>query len=67
MRTNIDIDEELMKQAMRSSGAPTKRAAVEAGLKLLVKTHAQGAMRAWRGKVRWIGDLNESRRGRNQE
>ena len=61
MRTNIDIDDELMKQAMRSSWAPTKRAAVEAALKLLVKTHAQGAMRAWRGKVPWFGDLDESR------
>jgi Arc/MetJ family transcription regulator len=67
MRTNIDIDDELMRQAMRSSGAPTKRAAVEAGLRLLVKTHAQSAIRAWRGKVRWTGDLEESRRGRNQE
>lgn len=67
MRTNIDIDDELMRQAMRHSGAATKRAAVEAGLRLLVKTHRQGGIRALRGKVNWEGDLEESRKGRNRE
>ena len=67
MRTNIDIDDELMRQAMRRSGARTKKAAVEAGLRLLVKTHAQTAIRRLRGKVRWEGDLNESRLSRVQE
>lgn len=67
MRTNIDIDDRLMRQAMRRTGARTKRAAVEAGLRLLVKTHAQTAIRRLRGKVEWEGDLNESRLGRIQE
>ena len=67
MRTNIDIDDGLMREAMRQSGARTKRAAVEAGLRLLVKTHSQTAIRRLRGKVRWEGDLNESRLGRVQE
>ena len=40
MRTNIDIDDRLMAQAMRRSGARTKKAAVEAGLRLLAQTHA---------------------------
>ena len=64
MRTNIDIDDRLMRDAMRYSGASTKKAAVEAALRLLVKTHAQTAIRRLRGKVRWEGDLNESRQGR---
>ena len=67
MRTNIEIDDQLMQKAMRSSGAPTKRAAVEAGLRLLVKTHAQAAIRKLRGKVKWEGDLHESRQGRVRE
>ena len=67
MRTNIEIDDQLMKQAMRSSGAPTKKAAVEAGLRLLVSTHSQTAIRKYRGKVKWEGDLNQSRRGRVPE
>jgi len=64
MRTNIEIDERLIGQAMRSSGARTKKGAVEAGLRLLVETHSQTAIRKLRGKVKWEGDLNESRRTR---
>jgi Arc/MetJ family transcription regulator len=64
MRTNIDIDDDLMRQAMRSSGARTKRAAVEAGLRLLIRTRDQRAVRRLRGKVTWEGDLERSRVGR---
>ena len=66
MRTNIDIDDRLMNEAMRRSGARTKRAAVEAGLKLLASTHAQASIRRLRGKVRWEGDLNRSRLQRGE-
>ena len=61
MRTNIDIDDSLMEEALRRSGAPTKRAAVEEGLRLLIQTRRQGGLRRLRGKVRWQGDLNKSR------
>jgi Arc/MetJ family transcription regulator len=64
MRTNIDIDDALMRRAMRSSGARTKRAAVEEGLRLLIQTHGQRSIRRLRGSVGWEGDLEESRRGR---
>lgn len=64
MRTNIDIDDRLMRQAMRSSGARTKRAAVEEGLRLLIKTRGQKGIRRLRGKVTWEGDLETSRLGR---
>ena len=64
MRTNIEIDDKLVSQAMRTSGARTKKAVVEAGLRLLVKTHSQTAIRKLRGKVQWEGDLNGSRMGR---
>lgn len=64
MRTNIEIDDQLVQQAIRSTGARTKRAVVDAGLRLLVKTHEQAAVRRLRGKVRWEGDLNKSRLGR---
>ncbi|MFY9744078.1 MAG: type II toxin-antitoxin system VapB family antitoxin [Candidatus Sulfotelmatobacter sp.] len=64
MRTNIDIDDVLMRRAMRSSGARTKKAAVEAGLRLLAETHAQRSIRRLRGKIHWGGDLNQSRQGR---
>lgn len=66
MRTNIEIDDKLLQQAMRNSGAQTKKAAVEAGLRLLVKTHAQSTFRRLRGKVQWEGNLDESRLSRIQ-
>lgn len=41
MRTNIEIDDALMRKAMRASGQKTKRATVEAGLRLLVRMNDQ--------------------------
>jgi len=67
MRTNIDIDDRLMRQAMRSSRSRTKRAVVEEGLRLLIQTHAQTGIRRLRGRVRWKGNLHESRLGRFAE
>ena len=64
MRTNIDIDDRLMRQAMRSTRSRTKRAAVEEGLRLLIRTRAQVTIRRLRGKIRWDGNLHKSRRGR---
>ena len=61
MRTNIDIDDRLMRQAMRSSGARTKRAVVEEALRLLIQTKGQSSIRRLQGKVVWEGDLNSSR------
>jgi len=64
MRTNIEIDDQLMRQAMRATGARTKRAAVEAGLRALIQIQRQSGILRLRGKVRWEGDLDESRRSR---
>lgn len=64
MRTNIEIDDELLRRAMRLSGARTKEAAVEAGLRLLVQTASQTGIRRLRGKMKWEGDLDEMRRAR---
>jgi Arc/MetJ family transcription regulator len=63
MRTNIEIDDRLMRQAMRCSGSRTRKAAVQAGLRLLAETHAQASVRRLRGKLRWEGDLEQSRPG----
>jgi Arc/MetJ family transcription regulator len=64
MRTNIEIDDKLMKRAMKATGATTKRAAVEASMRLAVQLKAQEGIRELRGKVKWEGDLEEMRRGR---
>ncbi|HXG88849.1 MAG TPA: type II toxin-antitoxin system VapB family antitoxin [Vicinamibacterales bacterium] len=64
MRTNIEIDDALMAQAMKATGMPTKRAVVEASLRLMVQTRRQGRIRKWRGKIAWDGDLDAGRRSR---
>jgi Arc/MetJ family transcription regulator len=64
MRTNIVIDDQLIAEAMSATGLPTKKAVVEAGLRLLVQVHAQSGVRRLRGKVNWQGNLDESRSGR---
>jgi Arc/MetJ family transcription regulator len=64
MRTNIEIDDELIHEALRVSGLKTKRAAVEAGLKALIRLKRQKKILDLAGKVHWEGDLDESREGR---
>lgn len=64
MRTNIVIDDRLIERALRATGLKTKRAAVEAGLQLLIDVKGQASIRRLRGKVAWEGNLNEMRAGR---
>ncbi len=56
MRTNIDIDDELMARAMQAGPFKTKREAVEAGLKLLARQAAYREILKWEGKLKWEGD-----------
>jgi Arc/MetJ family transcription regulator len=67
MRTTIEIDDRLMREAMRCSGTRTKKAAVEAALQLLVRTYAQGAIARHRGKVIWEGNLKQSHSSQTSE
>ena len=62
MRANIEIDDRLMRAAMRSSGRRTKRATVDEALRLLVQLKAQTGIRQLRGKIRLRGNSGESRR-----
>jgi len=65
MRTNIEIDDELLSQAMQATGLPTKRATVEEGLRLLVRIRNQVEGLAELKGLGWEGDLNEMRQGRH--
>lgn len=62
MRTNIVIDDGLMSEAMKASGAQTKREAVEMGLRTLLRLSRQADLRTLRGKLDWQGDLDAMRR-----
>ena len=65
MRTNIEIDDKLMAQALRLTGLKTKRAVVEAGLRILIRLKRQEDILHLAGKVQWEGNLDESRQGRD--
>ena len=61
MRTNIEIDDKLMKDALRFTRAKTKREAVELGLRTLVQLGKQVEVRKMRGKLAWEGNLDAMR------
>lgn len=56
MRTNIDIDDELLTQAMHAGPYSTKKETVEAGLRLLARQAAYREILKWKGKLKWEGD-----------
>jgi Arc/MetJ family transcription regulator len=64
MRTNIVIDDKLMKETLRLTGLRTKREAVELGLRTIVRLRKQEAIRKFRGKLKWQGDLDAMRSDR---
>jgi Arc/MetJ family transcription regulator len=64
MRTNIDIDDVVLREVQRLTGAKTKREAVDLALRELVARHRRVGLLKLRGKVRWEGNLEESRSGR---
>ncbi|MCM5571119.1 type II toxin-antitoxin system VapB family antitoxin [Burkholderiaceae bacterium FT117] len=64
MRTNIVIDDELMKQVLKATGLRTKREAVELGLRTLLRLRRQQEIRKFRGKLHWEGDLDAMRTDR---
>jgi Arc/MetJ family transcription regulator len=64
MRTNIEIDDELMSEAQRLTGIRTKREAVDFALRELVARHRRLGILELRGRVHWEGDLAASRQGR---
>lgn len=61
MRTNIVIDDQLMAEALKVSGARTKREAVELGLRTLLQLNRQREIRRLRGRIQWQGDLDAMR------
>ena len=56
MRTNIDIDDELLAKAMHAGPFTTKKETVEAGLRLLARQAAYREILKWKGKLKWEGD-----------
>ena len=61
MRTNVVLDDDLIRTALKLSGYKTKKKAIEEGLKLLVQLNRQKNVRSFRGKLKWEGNLSKMR------
>ena len=61
MRTNVVVDDDLMKSALKVTGLKTKKDAIEEGLKLLVQVRGRKEIKGFRGKLKWSGSLDEMR------
>jgi Arc/MetJ family transcription regulator len=64
VRTNVVIDDDLMTEALQSTGLKTKKAVIEEALRTLVRLKKQEQVRSLRGKLEWEGDLESLREGR---
>ena len=64
MRTNIVLDDKLIKRAQKLTGIKTKREVVHEALRTLVLMREQGEIRSLRGKLKWEGNLHEMRLSR---
>ncbi|MDX3772818.1 type II toxin-antitoxin system VapB family antitoxin [Chromatiaceae bacterium AAb-1] len=61
MRTNIEIDDQLMREALHATGLKTKKDAVELGLKTLVTLYQQAEIKQFKGRLKWSGNLDDMR------
>jgi Arc/MetJ family transcription regulator len=64
VRTNIEIDDDLMREAQKASGQATKKQTVEDALRLMIRLRQQSEVDAAFGRYRWRGNLARSRTGR---
>jgi Arc/MetJ family transcription regulator len=63
-RTNIDLDDGLVEEGLRVFGCKTKKELIHLALKELLKTEKRKEILKLRGKLKWEGDLEETRRSR---
>jgi len=63
-RTNIVMDEKLIKEGMKTTGIKTRRALVDYALRDLLRRESQKRILELKGKVHWEGDLSSIRKGR---
>ena len=61
MRTNIDIDDDLMKEAIKLTKLKSKKEVVNKALQEIIKTEKINQLRSLRGKINWEGNLEEMR------
>lgn len=63
-RTNIEIDEKLVRRARKLTRLKTKREIVDKALELLVRSESRKGILRYYGTGMWKGDLKAARRSR---
>jgi Arc/MetJ family transcription regulator len=66
-RTNIVLDEELVKAALKATGIKTRRALVDFALRDLLRRESQKRILELKGAIHWEGDLKSMRQSREFE
>ena len=61
MRTNIDIDDKLLEEAIKLTGSKSKKEMVNRALEEIIRTEKIKKLRSLRGKIKWEGNLEEMR------
>ncbi len=67
MRTRVSVDRELLRDAIRLTGARSARESVELALRQMIALKRQDAVRKWRGKLPWAGDLDAMRASQSHQ
>jgi Arc/MetJ family transcription regulator len=65
--SNIDLDEKLLAEAMKLTGARTKKEVIQLGLRELIRLARLRAVREHRGKFHWWGNLAQMREDETHE
>jgi Arc/MetJ family transcription regulator len=63
-RTNVVLDDTLVRRGLKATGLKTRRALVQQALQELVRREKQVGLLSLKGGVRWTGDLKAIRRRR---
>jgi Arc/MetJ family transcription regulator len=63
-RTNIVIDEKLIKEGLKATGLKTRKALVDYALRNLLRRESQKRILELQGKIHWEGNLSSMRKGR---
>jgi Arc/MetJ family transcription regulator len=66
MRTNVVLDDELIRKAQELTGIKTKKDVIHEALSTLIRLREQQQIRSLRGKLKWDGSLDELRQGRQK-
>ena len=67
MRTNIVIDDKLIKKGMEYTGINKKKQLVDFALRELINRKERKRILSLKGKLRWEGNLDEMRRSRSND